>query len=243
MHRLSRPHTRLALVGWALLTVLAFSFVVWPAFDIAVTDAIHDPARDPAFFLGEEWWVLALFHGTPLLGRTLVVIALLVVVLGLWARFGQTFGRWRRRSVLLLIIAAVGHGIVVSWLLKEEWERPRPRDVQLFGGPHPFVVAGVPSPYCERNCSFVSGHAATGYVLMAVGLLSAPAVRRRWTLIAIGTGFLIGAGRVLQGGHFASDIVFGALFIGLVCWATRAIWLRRRLARWRRLRPGGAVAA
>lgn len=54
---------------------------------------------------------------------------------------------------------------------------------------------------------------------MAVGLLSAPAVRRRWTLIALGTGtgFVIGAGRVLQGGHFASDIDFGALFIGLVC--------------------------
>ena len=34
----------------------------------------------------------------------------------------------------------------------------------------------------------------------------------------------------------------GALFIGLVCWATRAIWLRRRLARMRRLRPRGAVA-
>jgi len=131
MNRLSRPHTRLAVVGWTLLTLLAFSFVVWPAFDIAVSDAVHDPARDPAFFLGEQAWVLALFEGTPLCGRTLVVVVLLVTLIGLWARFAKTFGRWWRRSVLLLIVAAIGHGIVVSWLLKEMWERPRQRDHRL----------------------------------------------------------------------------------------------------------------
>ena len=42
-------------------------------------------------------------------------------------------------------------------------------------------------------------------------------------------GLLVGAGRVLQGGHFLSDIVLAGLVMHGVCLLIRAGWLRWRL--------------
>ena len=51
------------------------------------------------------------------------------------------------------------------------------------------------------------------------------------TLIGVGAGLLVGAGRVLQGGHFLSDIVFAGLAMHGVCLLIRAGWVGWR---WRR---------
>ena len=137
--------------------------------------------------------------------------------------------RWRRRAQGLLLALVLGLWGVVNVGLKDHWGRPRPTEVSAFGGPHPFQSAGTVSPYCDRNCSFVSGHAATGFTLMAVGLLGTPATRRRWWRIGVVAGLLVGAGRVLQGGHFLSDIVLAGLVMHGVCLLIRAGWLRWRL--------------
>ena len=85
---------------------------------------------------------------------------------------------------------------------------------------------GIPGNQCARNCSFVSAHAAAGYVLMAGGLLW-PARRRRWIWIGLVVGSVIGVVRIIQGGHFLSDVIGAA---AVVAATNRAIenWARRR---------------
>ena len=60
----------------------------------------------------------------------------------------------------------------------------------------------------EAHRSFCSSHAAAGFALMGLGLTCGPVWRRRWFLIGLVSGAVIGAGRIMQGGHYLSDIVF-----------------------------------
>ena len=61
--------------------------------------------------------------------------------------------------------------------------------------------------------------------------MATPAARRRWWRLGMAAGLFFGLGRIVQGGHFASDIVFAALVIWLVGAVIRSVWLRLR---WRR---------
>lgn len=219
-----------AALRWAPLGLLGLAFVIWPGLDLALSAAVHDPGRAPAFLAADHLLVRASYVAVPWLGRGVLLAAAAVT---LWPR--ERVGRWRRRAALLLGVALLGNGAAVTWLLKDHGGRPRPLAVHAFGGDQPFVAALRPGGPCGHNCSFVSGHAAAGYTLMAVGLLSAPATRRRWAAVGLAAGTAIGAGRVLQGGHFASDVVFAAIVIGAVCALLRAAWLRARLRRRRRL--------
>ena len=129
-------------------------------------------------------------------------------------------GRRGRVAALLLVVLAIGPGLIVNGILKEHWGRARPRDVVEFGGDHRFTPAIVISDQCERNCSFTAGHPSAGFALAALGY-AYMSRRRRCAVIAAATGFglLVGLARVAVGGHFLSDVLFsGFIVIGLTVW-------------------------
>jgi membrane-associated phospholipid phosphatase len=67
---------------------------------------------------------------------------------------------------------------------------------------------------CPSNCSFVSGHAALGFSLVAFAFLFPPGdMRRRVTVAALAIGTVIGLGRIAQGAHFLSDVVYAGLLV------------------------------
>ena len=212
--------------GWllALAGTLAL-FNLRPGLDLAVTAAVHDAAAATPFPLGQLAPVQALYHAVPWAGRLGVLLAL-----ALWWRHA-TPPRQRRQAAAMALMLVFGLGLVVNGVLKEQWGRPRPTEVGDFGGPHAFQPAGRISTLCRSNCSFVSGHAATGFALAAIGLLGTPARRRRWAHIGLAAGLVIGAGRVLQGGHFLSDILIAGLVMHGTGLAIRQFWAGRRLQR------------
>ena len=211
---------------WAVwLLALAGTLAIFnlrPDLDLAVSAALHDPHATPDFPWGELLPVQALYHAVPWLGRLGVLLALI-----LWCR-KETPRSVRRPAAAMTLMMVFGLGLVVNGVLKEQWGRPRPTTVREFGGPHPFQPAGRISALCSGNCSFVSGHAATGFALSALGLMGTPARRRRWTAIGLGAGLVVGAGRMLQGGHFLSDIVVAGLVMHGTGMAIRHLWLLRR---------------
>jgi membrane-associated phospholipid phosphatase len=224
-------HARPALV-WGLLTAaMVLLFRTWPELDLATTALFYRPGEEPLFPWGELVPVQAMYLTVPWIGRIAFVVCL--ILLWRW-RHGVPNGplqRWRGRARVLAIVLLVGLAGVVNAGLKEHVGRPRPINLQVFGGEHAYQPVGRVTTLCERNCSFVSGHAATGFTLMACGLLGSVATRRRWTALGILAGGLIGAGRIVQGGHFLSDVIFAGLVMAGVCLLLRAIWVRRR---WRR---------
>ncbi|MBL49382.1 MAG: hypothetical protein CMP28_10570 [Roseibacillus sp.] len=147
------------------------------------------------------------------------VIAFSVLFLGLSrARFTP----YRKLSAFLALALIVGPGLMVNLVLKETCERPRPREVQGLGGSEQFerILARGPD---TTGHSFVNGHASMGFYFFAGGLALFACGRRKTgilVLIAAGLlGYFTGKSRIVQGEHFASDVLWAA---GLV-WFTSAI--------------------
>ena len=192
---------------------LALLFVLVPGIDLAFSGLFYEVGA--GFTQNGALWERVLYESIDWIVGAAVVGSVCVLVVGLF-RPGP-IGRRGRVAALLLIVIALGPGLVVNGILKEHWGRARPRDVTEFGGDRRFTPAFVISDQCERNCSFTAGHPSAGFALAALGYAYVSR-RRRWQVLAAATGFglLVGLARVAAGGHFLSDVLFsGIIVIGL----------------------------
>src|SRR5260221_2767865 len=124
----------------------------------------------------------------------------------------------RARGLAFVVLALLlGPGLLANVVLKDNWGRARPSHLVEFGGKSTFSPPLLLSDQCDHNCAFVAGDAAAGFFLLSFALL---ARRRRALAIAgaLGVGAALGVVRIIQGGHFLSDVVFAGLFIGGVRW-------------------------
>ena len=127
---------------------------------------------------------------------------------------------YRRACALIVLAIMLGPGLLVNGVLKPLWGRPRPAQAELFGGSRPYQPWWQPG-HRGSGRSFPSGHAAMGYVLV-LGTCLVPRRRSAWLrgLVlggALAYGSLLGATRIIQGGHFLSDVLWsGSLMCFLV---------------------------
>lgn len=117
----------------------------------------------------------------------------------------------RRVAAYVLLSLALGPGLVVNVVLKDNWGRPRPSTIQEFGGTNTYVPPFVPSTQCDDNCSFASGHGALGFWPVALALLAPRRWRRPALAATLAFGALVGGVRIAQGGHFLSDVLASAI--------------------------------
>ncbi len=223
----TRHEEKLALALAAIAATVLFE--LWPTLDIAVTRHFFDGQG----FIGADWgWANLIYNDVPRVGSGLVLLAVVVSVLPLvpWGR--RRVKPWlQRRALASLVVVALGGGLLVHNGLKDGWGRPRPAEVQAFGGAKIYQPPLQHSNQCDRNCSFVSGHAAAGFALIGLGLFGSRRTRWRWWAIGALAGGVIGLARMVQGRHFFGDIVFCLLALWLVCVLLRAVWLRLALAK------------
>ncbi|NDW05091.1 phosphatase PAP2 family protein [Jiella pacifica] len=121
-----------------------------------------------------------------------------------------------RKPIWLLSGLAVGPGLIVNGLLKEHWGRPRPRQVDAFGGDAVHQMVWVISDWCDRNCSFVSGEASSSAWLVAAALVTPKPIRLAATATALIYAGALSLNRIAFGGHFLSDVILAWLICGLV---------------------------
>ena len=121
----------------------------------------------------------------------------------------------------------MGPGLLVNALLKNQWGRARPRQVDLFGGEAPYTPVWQIVDHCEKNCSFVSGEASSATWLLALVFL-APVSWRKPLAATIGAlAVSLSLNRVAFGGHFLSDTVLSWLLTFAVVLAVyRAVYVR-----------------
>ena len=221
-----KPRYRSWLAWTALLLASCFIVLLWPELDLWVAQQFYEERG--TFPAGDWVWVQATYVWAPRVGMALTLCALLVIV-ARWIQPTQVLrGVWRK-SLAWLLVVVIGVGLLVHEGLKNQVGRPRPAHTLSMGGDAPFIPALHSSHLCQRNCSFVSGHAAIGFCIMTLGLWSAPAARRRWWILGTLAGTLIGLGRIMQGGHFLSDVVFTMVAIWGTNLLIRHIWLHWRL--------------
>ncbi|MFN3888205.1 MAG: phosphatase PAP2 family protein, partial [Aquabacterium sp.] len=232
---------RITMLIWASLFFALAIFSKLPGLDLLVSVRYWHP--DTGFIHAQDPLVLGMYTVTPWLGRTLLLLlALFALVAPAIARTLRRGGRtdladrcagpWRHLAAVAALAAALGNGLVVEGVLKNTVGRPRPVQTIEFGGPMPYVAPFHRGATPSEHRSFTSGHAATGFSLMCLGLTCGPMWRRRWLLIGIVAGAVVGFGRILQGGHYLSDVLFSFYAIWLSC--ELVAWLdgrrQRRLA-------------
>ena len=186
----------------------ALLFYAFPELDIRFSMLFYDPFS--RFYLADAPFCRWIYESVEIVSIAWVVLAVLLIA-ALWIRKKNGFGLSARHLIYLLAALAIGPGLMVNLVLKDNWGRARPYDVIQFGGASAFTPAFVVSGECRNNCAFVSGHAAMGFYFIAFGFLC----RRRRSLLFLLAGIygtVVGLVRILQGGHFLSDIVF-AFFI------------------------------
>ena len=110
-----------------------------------------------------------------------------------------------RPVAFLIVTLLLGPGLLVNQVLKADSGRARPLHTEVFGGDKQFTPAFQPADQCKTNCSFVSGHAGMGFWFLSLAWV---ARRRGWLYFGIGLGAMVGLGRIVQGAHFLSDVIF-----------------------------------
>jgi len=200
----------LAAIAFALLLTFA------PTLDIWVGSLFYDANADVWVRRGP--FLQFMRSGVPPL-----IIGGLVFVLLTWIggriAGGAIAPATGRNLGFLATSLVIGPGLIVESLLKSFWGRARPRDVTEFGGADVFTPAVWISDACEKNCSFVSGHAALGFWTTAFALILPAQLRSPGLALGISIGAVMGVARMAEGAHFLSDIVYaGLIVVGLNVW-------------------------
>jgi lipid A 4'-phosphatase len=209
-------HARLRKAFWAGSSVvgalMAVVFLSHPELDLLVSEHLY---TDSAGFAGQSLqWVKV--------SRAIFIIffwsCAFIAILGLWITHHKS-DRWmhlvKAQWIFVAVCLAAGPGIVANLALKDHWGRARPKHVLEFGGKKIFTAPLVPTNQCLRNCSFISGEAASVFAPFYAAAFVLP----QWSALLVVAGTLSGiaAGmlRVAQGGHFLSDVIFAGVFMAL----------------------------
>ncbi|WP_051241982.1 phosphatase PAP2 family protein [Stappia stellulata] len=233
---------RLLAATFAYIAVVSVFFLAFPQVDQAATGLFYDAqagfraASDPFFMRLRE---LGPFLVKLVAGGSLVVL----VAAAIFPRLPDLVSL--RAPLFLLSTLALGPGVLVNAVFKNNWGRPRPNAVDLFGGDAPYVEVWRISNYCARNCSFVSGEASSSFWLVTLALLAPPRWRAGILWVVLPLCLVLSANRVAFGGHFLSDTLLSWGLTFLVILGLYHLFYRSppELLREARLRRGFAGIA
>jgi len=204
------------ILGFILLLVAAALFFgLWPEVDLIVSRWARDISGG-RFQFGDGWWQW-LYRGLrPLFFVVSGGLALLGLASLLLRR--PVLGVTPRVAVFVLVAFALTQGLIVDAYLKTVFGRARPRDLIEFGGVSTFTPFYIVAGQCQSNCSFVSGHAAMAFATFAFAFVAPAGWRRRVFWAAFVFGAVTGYMRIVQGGHFLSDVTFSGLVVYGTTW-------------------------
>ncbi len=200
------------LIPIAVFTVLFYIF----GWDILIAAQFWNSAD--GWFLGnQEPW--AFFYENLDWPAVAVAIVALILFLGSFKVSKLKVFRWDLLFIILVI--AVGDGVIVNLILKEYWGRPRPREILQFGGTHQFVPLWAFGTAGD-NSSFTCGHCAAAWSFIVFGFLFLHRNRVKAALAFIAAGIfgtLMSITRIVQGGHFFSDAMWSLFILYIVAFA------------------------
>ena len=197
-------------------SIIAAIFLSFPQIDLQISNYFYNEAD--GFYLNKHPFFETVHNSVRIVATSIAVswIALLAV-----NYFGkkQILNIPNFKLIYLILALAIGPGLVVNTIFKDNWGRARPHQTNNFGGENPFTPPFIIADNCERNCSFVSGDPSVGFYLFALYF----AFRKRiFAYSALGLGILFGGTRIVQGAHFFSDVIFSGVFTFTTCYL---LWL------------------
>ncbi|NOZ60779.1 MAG: phosphatase PAP2 family protein, partial [Calditrichaeota bacterium] len=191
----------------ALFLLISTAVIAHFQLDLKVQRLFYDHAANPGWYQKNAPLWHFLYHYGPLPALLLSFAAIAVLI---FQKSVPKLRKYKHASKLFLLAMILGPGVIINGVLKDHWGRPRPRQVEEFGGQWEFREIwqpGIPG----KGKSFPCGHASAGFIFFALFL----ALRDKHKKIAwfslffsLIYGSLIGVARMAQGGHFLSDVIW-----------------------------------
>lgn len=210
-------------ISSALVFTITLANLIWPI-DLSCARFFYsgEPGSLPFPFKSLPW-VQFLYHCVPVISFVLPIPLALTLI-----RHQPRPRRTRRAFGLAAATVMLGAGLLVNGIVKPLWGHPRPPEVVEFGGKHTYQPAPWPAPgYWGR--SFPSGHAAGASALLALAMVW----RRKPVLLLAIVAFITATavGRIVAGGHFLTDVIWGIYLSYASSWLLfhGSIRLRQRL--------------
>lgn len=208
-----------------IMLILIAVFAAFPELDILVSQQFYVPEQ--GFIFRDHIAAVILYEAVMLLTTVYIIVILSYFFLSFHRpafdaiRTAVLIAPSRTATLYLILSLAIGPGLIVHQGFKDHWERARPKNTEVFGGTQAYSPPLQPSD--QGGKSFVSGHGAMGFYLFSFALVTYGALRRRWMIAGVAAGLIIGCGRIAQGGHFLSDIVFSGCIT--ILWAYACHWI------------------
>lgn len=200
-------------VSLAATALLTLYFWIIPGADISVSSGFHSLG---AGFPLSELPALRLLRKSSSWVLAAVILTTLGALVVAVRRDGLAGLARARRAWCVLAALALGPGVLVNLMLKGFWGRPRPIQIELFGGDAPYVAPWRITDWCADNCSFVSGEGASAaWMVAAVALMPEPWRRRLLAPMAT-YAVALSMNRVAFGAHFLSDILLSWSLVAVV---------------------------
>lgn len=210
---------------WPLIALLLIApFLNW--IDWSLTSYAYKIGNDPVeHFVSHPFLDFIFDYGTVPATFTAALSAIAILLSYLFKRFRAL----RAPALTLLLTFAIGAGLLINGTFKEYWGRPRPKQVEEFGGTQAFRPFYLPnlSSQPQPSKSFTCGHCAMGFYFFSLAFVGIQLRNRKVIMLGFGLalilGILLSATRILQGGHFFSDTLFSAV----IMWYTTLLmgWL------------------
>ncbi|MEZ5314909.1 MAG: phosphatase PAP2 family protein [Chlamydiales bacterium] len=200
---------------WLLPIIFLIIFAPFtPYLDLMVSEYFYSPERG---FYNNRFFQILFLYG-ELFGLALGAFAFLLFI---GSFLHPHWKKWRQGAFTILATLVLGAGILTNVLLKGYWGRPRPKQIEQFGGHQAYRPFWKPDlgNHQDPQRSFPSGHVAMGFYFISIYLLGIRMKNRLLTLfgliLAIGLGSSLMVTRVVQGGHFLSDVVVSPILMWL----------------------------
>ncbi len=207
----------------------ATAVIIIAGLDMKIQKIFYDSSAG-AWKFSENPAVLFLYKYGTIPGLLLAAFSMAAAGAGF---FTKKFEFLKKPAALIVIVILLGPGIFINVILKNYTGRPRPREAKEFGGKWKYREAfqfGAPG----RGHSFPAGHPSMGFLFGALYF----AYRRRnkktaYTALAIGLayGAAMGAGRMAQGAHFFSDVLWSGVITFITARAAQVFFIEGNVFR------------
>ena len=215
--RLSRLQNNL-LCLWipALLLLIATAAIRATNLDLVIQRCLW--SKQDGWRHANDAWVVFVYNFGVVPGLLVGVGSLMTLLMGI----GRiSIARYRKVAGFLLLTLLLGSGVIANAVLKDHWGRPRPSQLEEFGGTMAFEPVLSIDP-ASSGKSFPCGHATMGFFFFAVAMAMPKAwsgARLATAAFGLALGCCLGWIRMVQGGHFLSDVIWAAATMWFVALA------------------------
>ncbi|MDI6727163.1 MAG: phosphatase PAP2 family protein, partial [Smithellaceae bacterium] len=144
-----------------LILLAASSLIALTDADLFISGLFYDPQLGWHLADNNPWQFTYDYGMIPAF-----IMALGGFGLVLFSLFYEKIRHCRKIGIFLVLFLLIGPGLVVNIVFKDHWGRPRPAEIENFGGTAAYQPFWQPGEAGEGK-SFPSGHASVGFFILA----------------------------------------------------------------------------